>query len=899
MMVNNQAVRLDNQIQIVSHLSAIISHLSLIVSTASLEDLLRLVVEGTPPLVNSVGCSVYLRPELVPLYTGSLSAENDQTIEAGTLRKDFIVLAATSRPDMTRLIGKAFYAADADDSLGGWVFALGSPLRLTDRSDADELRAIAPELHWIDRYADGQFYYAEEDKKPILIVPLLTHAGSMGIVEFHSTLTRQPFTKTSEDVAVIVAQIIANTLDKSWFIQEQDRHIRRLVDMGTKQTAQDLFEAVTERLGNMLHTQRCQLYLRNNGGTVVRLVAEGSRKVTPDRRGVYLRGYDAIGWVFKTGKPLLIGNLRDYARGMRLTDADLDQVSDGSLIDDDDRYLECELSGSTGAGDRPLPVLAVPVKGGEGSTLGVLCANDPRDANPRRTRPFSRDDLHLAESFASIIALGIGNERERRLGDLLTQLGHDWNPQRLFDRVVQQVPGLVSGTGCCIFVSEHADGAQLRLAASSREGLVNPEAIAAITYNIGEGKTGFCALARATLVVNHHGAGEATQRALQAEWARITSHHHSDLTERLLDERKQFVGLIQLRRGTQAPSQAQREFANLARRLIARQGMGLPSPKAAEYIRLSSRPSWSFVAVPIKTEAGDLYGVITIGRPVQKSPFSAEDVSLLESIAGRLAAVLHNLQMQEHHKRLMVTLAHELNTPLQGILADTENLMVDLPPDSEQNELVQHNLAQVQQLHLLTETIMTMFSEQTPVRALSIHSLYRPLKDACRMFESEAAAKGCDILEPQSIDSRFPDIEMSLFDLTLAFKNLLHNAVKYSFRPPRSQEKNRYVRIVGGWADDAHTRYSIGIQNYGVGVLQKEIDDRSIFEPYYRGTKASDRRRTGAGLGLAHARHIIEDLHHGAIHVTSKPMFGDAHLTTFIVTLPVRQPGSAQSVSGG
>ncbi len=898
-MMNSKTVRPDNQIEIISHLSQIISHLSMISSTSNLEDLLDLVVADTPSLVDGTGCSIYLRPELVRLYDGRLLDENDQTLRAEELEKDFIVLAATSRPEAASLIGKAFYTSN--DGLAGWVFAHGTPLRLTDRSNTDELYAIAPDLCWVDRYADSRFYYAEDDRKPILIVPLMARTGTpcVGIIEFPATLTKRPFIKTSEDVAVIVAQIIANTLEKTWFIQEQDRHIRQLVELGAKQTAQELFEAVTERLGKLLRTRMCQLYLRDNGGSVVRLVAAGSRTVAADaERGViYPRGYDSIGWIFKTGKPLLIANIRDYAHGRRLTDADLEQMSDGPLIDDDDRYLECERSRPAGAGDRPIPFLAVPVKAGDGSTLGVLCVDDPNDTNHRRAQPFSRDDLHLAESFASTIALAIGNERERRLGNLLTQLGYYWDPEELFDLVIQQLPGLVSGTGCSIYVWEHADGARLWLAASSREGLVNRGEVAEMTYDIGEGKTGFCALARATLVVNHYGAGKAAQRALSAERARIQSDHPSDLIEGLSDEHGQLVGLIQLRNGAQVSSQAQRKFDNLSKRLIVRHGMGLPSPKMVEYVRLGSRLSWSFVAVPIKTEAGDLYGVISIGRPVQKIPFSAQDVTLLESIAGRLAAVLRSLQMQEQHKRLMMTLAHELNTPLQGILADTENLMYELPPESEQIELVGHNLGQVQRLHLLTETIMTMFSEQTPVRTFSIHSIYRPLKDACRMFEGEAVAKGCDILEPQSIDSRFPDVEMSLFDLTLAFKNLIHNAIKYSFHPPRGQEKNRYVRIVGGWTDDEHAHYSIGIQNYGVGVLQKEISDRSIFEPYYRGAKASDRRRTGAGLGLAHARRVIEDLHHGSIRVTSKPMFGDAHLTTFIVTLPVRQPRSTRPAS--
>jgi signal transduction histidine kinase len=328
-----------------------------------------------------------------------------------------------------------------------------------------------------------------------------------------------------------------------------------------------------------------------------------------------------------------------------------------------------------------------------------------------------------------------------------------------------------------------------------------------------------------------------------------------------------------------------------------RPNAGLPSPKASSHAQLGSRPSWSFVAVPIKSEANDLYGVITIGRPVEQSPFSASDVALLESIAGRLAAVLHNVKLREQQTRMLLTLAHEINTPLQGILADAENMMCEAAPESEIKSLASHTLNQVQNLHLLTETIMAVLAEQTPARSFSMHSLYRPLKEACEMFSSEAALKGCDILEPKPIGSRFPEIEMSLFDLTLAFKNLIHNAIKYSFNPPRAYEGNRYIRILGHWAEEQQQAYSISIENYGVGIPQAEIDGRAIFAPYYRGVKASDRCRTGAGLGLAHVRQVIEDLHHGTISVTSKPLFGEAYLTTFVVTLPVRQSTKIDSWS--
>jgi signal transduction histidine kinase len=301
--------------------------------------------------------------------------------------------------------------------------------------------------------------------------------------------------------------------------------------------------------------------------------------------------------------------------------------------------------------------------------------------------------------------------------------------------------------------------------------------------------------------------------------------------------------------------------------------------------------SWSLLSLPVMQKEAGVFAVINVWRPVDRTPFSPKDVTLISAVSARLAAVLSNLKMQEQRKHLLMTVAHEINTPLTGMLADSENLMEESPAGSDLHKLSRHNLEQVQRLHMQSETIMLVLSERAAQRQFSMHSIYRPLREARELFKSEAEFKGCRILRPRPIGGPFPDIEMLLLDLGIAIKNIIHNAVKYSFRPPPEQPTSRSVSIVGRWADQAHTQYTVAVQNYGVGISEEEITRRLIFEPYYRGEKAADRRRTGAGFGLAHARQVIEDLHHGQITVESKHVGGSAYLTTFYITLPLRQPG--------
>ena len=314
------------------------------------------------------------------------------------------------------------------------------------------------------------------------------------------------------------------------------------------------------------------------------------------------------------------------------------------------------------------------------------------------------------------------------------------------------------------------------------------------------------------------------------------------------------------------------------------QSTEIPSQKLDTYIG----NQWSFIAIPISSD-NKLLGVITLDRLTPESPFLANDISLLKSIAGRLASVMNNLRVLEQREQLVMSLAHEINTPLTGILADSENISLEAPENTDLQKMAKHNLGQVQRLHMQTSAIMSVLSGQVSAHQFTKHSIYLPLKEACELFESEATQNGCDIVGPRTLEGNFPKIEMSLFDLNIALKNIIHNAIKYSFRPPEKLDVQRTIKVWGQWNKDRKGYYDIFIQNYGVGINPLEIEKRLIFEPFFRGSKASDRRRTGSGFGLAHARLVIEDIHHGFINVSSVYQGADAYLTTFTITLPIKQ----------
>src|SRR5688572_12396290 len=92
-------------------LLSIFGQLSKISALVSLQDVLTAVLEFTPKMVGAVDCSIFLLPELVPYFDGTLHRA-DKAIPATEVNKNFIVLAATTQSTLQDLIGRAFYQDD-------------------------------------------------------------------------------------------------------------------------------------------------------------------------------------------------------------------------------------------------------------------------------------------------------------------------------------------------------------------------------------------------------------------------------------------------------------------------------------------------------------------------------------------------------------------------------------------------------------------------------------------------------------------------------------------------------------------------------------------------------------------------------------------------------------------
>jgi PAS domain S-box-containing protein len=189
----------------------------------------------------------------------------------------------------------------------------------------------------------------------------------------------------------------------------------------------------------------------------------------------------------------------------------------------------------------------------------------------------------------------------------------------------------------------------------------------------------------------------------------------------------------------------------------------------------------------------------------------------------------------------------------------------------------------------LRSFILTRVRHKESMRRLDIYDM---ILGVARNMEEFATNRNVELrLDLKEIRDVYIDAYET--DLSRALLNIVHNAVKYSWSRRSGGGAGVYVLIEG--KKDNEWLY-LNIENWGVPITEKELQEGLIFKVGYRGINSSDRRRPGTGLGLYDARRVIEK-HNGKINITSEPSLGNArdnYSNPFITTVSIKLPRNHQ-----
>jgi two-component system, OmpR family, sensor histidine kinase BaeS len=265
--------------------------------------------------------------------------------------------------------------------------------------------------------------------------------------------------------------------------------------------------------------------------------------------------------------------------------------------------------------------------------------------------------------------------------------------------------------------------------------------------------------------------------------------------------------------------------------------------------------------------AAALYLAVTLSRPLRRIRAGAEamragalDTRVPESgddeiraVAEALNGLAETLQQEEGlRKESVADLAHELRTPVMGLLARVEAAQDGVLADEAANLAAMHDEA-LRLTHLLDD-LSALADAERPGLLLSAEAVdLAAIADTqVGVFSDRFAKKG--IVLTWEAEAVVVDGEPKRLEQIVV--NLLSNALRYT-------DPGGRVSVVVRAADDDAV---LEVTDTGIGISAEDMPH--VFTRFWRGEKSRSRATGGAGIGLSIVKELVR-AHGGHVSVES------------------------------
>ncbi|CAN5253103.1 N/A [soil metagenome] len=283
----------------------------------------------------------------------------------------------------------------------------------------------------------------------------------------------------------------------------------------------------------------------------------------------------------------------------------------------------------------------------------------------------------------------------------------------------------------------------------------------------------------------------------------------------------------------------------------------------------------------------------TLSRPLRRIRVTAERIdrgdlharveptgdSEVRSVAHSLNRLAETLEHEEQvRKQTVGDIAHELRTPVHGLLSRIEAAQDGVLEDERANLAAMHTEAL--RLARLLDDLNRLADAERPGFLLAKQPV-----DLAAVVSAQARTFGPRFAEAELEFIIALDPTWTIGDanrLGQIVPNLLENALRYTERGGTVFVR---VRPAGDTA-------ILEVEDTGIGIAPD--DQRHVFTRFWRGEKSRSRATGGAGIGLAVVRELVR-AHEGRVDVESVPGRG----STFHVFLPAVKPREIDRSSSG
>lgn len=269
---------------------------------------------------------------------------------------------------------------------------------------------------------------------------------------------------------------------------------------------------------------------------------------------------------------------------------------------------------------------------------------------------------------------------------------------------------------------------------------------------------------------------------------------------------------------------------------------------------------------PIRDDSGDITHFVGIKQDITQL---AQALSDLQAKSEELAAMTQQLWQASKLAtmgELAASIAHELNNPLATVGLRTENLLMQLPEDSEQRKPLEIIAQEVDRMASLVNNLL-QFSRRSH-RQVSTVDPREEIANSIEFVHYHLRTRKIEVV--QEFTDPLPTIQADRQQLRQLFLNLLTNA---SDAMPAGGNL-----IVRARLDDSNEAgLTIEFADSGEGIAADNLE--RIWDPFFT-TRPEGK---GTGLGLAICRRIVEE-HGGRIEIQSQSSQGTTVRMAFPVT---------------
>ena len=267
-------------------------------------------------------------------------------------------------------------------------------------------------------------------------------------------------------------------------------------------------------------------------------------------------------------------------------------------------------------------------------------------------------------------------------------------------------------------------------------------------------------------------------------------------------------------------------------------------------------------------------GIAAIKNGYGEYNLQVNDYTETAGICEKINQMLGRIKVMDDSRQEFVSnVSHELKTPLTSmkVLADSINSMGDEAPIEMYREFMGDITSEIDRETKIINDLLSLVKMDKSAATLNIESvnINDLLEQIMKRLQPIADKQQVELV----LESFRPvTAEVDEVKLTLAFTNLIENAIKYN-----DNETGGYVHVS---LNADHQYFYLKVEDNGIGIPEESLEH--IYERFYRVDKSHSREIGGTGLGLAITRSSIL-MHRGAIKAHS--VMGEG--TTFDVRIPL------------